>query len=111
MRTFVTVLVLEVDETEGNPANWDWSEIINTPGSVHAPQTVELEPEPTDAQVELFVNLTLDYRNAVRDTLGVVEEVEPRCDVCDVHTEEADDWCGDCGNCSEHCADEEGCKG
>jgi hypothetical protein len=46
----------------------------------------------------------------------IIDEIDaqlvgvPRCDVCDVHTEEADDWCGDCGNCGEHCADEEGCK-
>ena len=31
------------------------------------------------------------------------DPTEPRCDVCGVHTEEADDWCGDCGNCGEHC--------
>lgn len=31
------------------------------------------------------------------------DETEPRCDVCGVHTEDADDWCGDCGTCMKHC--------
>ena len=47
------------------------------------------------------------------------DPTEPRCDVCGVHTEEALDylrdpanndqdrypggWCGECGNCADHC--------
>ena len=37
------------------------------------------------------------------------EEVEPRCDVCNIHCEEAAEWCGECGNCGRHCANEEDC--
>ena len=32
------------------------------------------------------------------------DETEPRCDECGVHTEEADEWDGECGNCGDHCA-------
>lgn len=28
---------------------------------------------------------------------------EPSCDECGVLCEEADGWCGVCGNCAEHC--------
>lgn len=28
---------------------------------------------------------------------------EPRCDECGVHTDDANNWCGTCGNCTEHC--------
>ena len=35
--------------------------------------------------------------------------IQPRCDVCNVHTEEADGWCGNCGNCTAHCQQDEGC--
>jgi hypothetical protein len=49
-----------------------------------------------------------DETLACSDCGGVLDEykVEPRCDVCNVHCEEADadDWCSDCGNCREHCA-------
>lgn len=27
----------------------------------------------------------------------------PRCDTCGVHTEQADNWCGECGQCGSHC--------
>ena len=75
MRTFVSVLILELDETEGNPAKWDWNEIVGTPGSIFTPSTIEVETDPTDEQVELLARLSADYRNAVRDVLGVVDEV------------------------------------
>lgn len=74
MRTFVQVLVLELDETEGNPENWNWSEIIDTPGAVFAVPSVEIEPDPDDAQVDLLGRITNDYRDAVRDAVGIVEE-------------------------------------
>jgi hypothetical protein len=38
------------------------------------------------------------------------DETEPRCDVCGIHTEEADEWCGECGNCRTHCEDSVGCQ-
>jgi hypothetical protein len=31
------------------------------------------------------------------------DQFEPRCDHCGIHTEEADQWCGECGNCKTHC--------
>lgn len=37
------------------------------------------------------------------------EPYQPRCDVCGVHTEEADGWCGNCGNCMDHCEQHMGC--
>ena len=76
MRTFVQVLVLELDETEGNPENWNWQEMIDTPGSVLVLRPVEVESNPTDDQVKMLDLLSRDYRDAVRREIGVVEEVE-----------------------------------
>lgn len=76
MRTFVQVLVLELDETEGSPENWNWQEMIDTPGSVLVLRPVEVESNPTDDQVNLLDRLTTDYRDAVRREIGVIEEVE-----------------------------------
>lgn len=76
MRTFVQVLVLELDETEGDPTNWDWQEIIDTPGAVLAFPTVEIDSDPGDEQVDTMQFLTADYRGAVRDALGILEEVQ-----------------------------------
>jgi hypothetical protein len=77
VRTFVQILVLELDETEGNPEKWDWTSIIDTPGSVSALHTVEVEPDPSDEQVDLLARLSTDYRDAVRREIGVIEEVRP----------------------------------
>lgn len=76
MRTFVQVLIMELDETEGDPSHWDWDEMIDTPGSILAAPSVEVEPDPTPEQVDMLHRLTTDYRGAVRDALGVVEEVQ-----------------------------------
>ena len=75
MRTFVQVLILELDETEGDPANWNWQEMIDTPGAVLAVPSVEIESDPSDEQADTLHRLTADYRGAVRDVLGAVEEV------------------------------------
>lgn len=41
------------------------------------------------------------------------DEVAPRCDHCDVTCEEAVElgpgWCGECGNCRDHCEDTHDC--
>ena len=39
---------------------------------------------------------------------GAVIYTEARCDVCGA-LDVAVEWCGNCGNCREHCADHEGC--
>lgn len=40
-----------------------------------------------------------------------IDECEPRCDECGIHAEEAGlDWCGECGNCHDHCADYIDCQ-
>jgi hypothetical protein len=39
----------------------------------------------------------------------LAEPFEPRCDVCNVHCEDADNWCGNCGNCMDHCEQHTGC--
>jgi len=33
----------------------------------------------------------------------------PTCDVCELDSESVE-WCGNCGNCREHCADSIGCS-
>jgi len=48
-----------------------------------------------------------DLSEAIGNLLNSV--YEPRCDVCNVHTEEADGWCGNCGNCTDHCEQHLGC--
>ena len=39
---------------------------------------------------------------------------EPYCDTCGMSCEVANEytpgWCGNCGQCGEHCNDEEGCE-
>lgn len=67
---------MELDETEGDPSHWDWDEMIDTPGAILAAPSVEVEPDPSDDQVNMLHRLTTDYRGAVRDALGVVEEVQ-----------------------------------
>jgi len=37
------------------------------------------------------------------------ESIDPTCDECGISCEDAPEWCGNCGNCMEHCADYEGC--
>jgi len=37
------------------------------------------------------------------------EYIDPTCDACDISSEDATEWCGNCGNCMDHCADFEGC--
>lgn len=33
-----------------------------------------------------------------------IMDATPRCDVCGIQMEEAGaDWCGNCGNCTDHC--------
>lgn len=32
----------------------------------------------------------------------------PTCDICGI-TDEGTNWCGECGNCREHCAEYEDC--
>jgi len=32
------------------------------------------------------------------------------CDVCDTAESDCDDWCGNCGCCTYHCQDFEGCR-
>lgn len=32
------------------------------------------------------------------------DETQPRCDDCGIHMEEADEWCGECGSCKQHCS-------
>jgi hypothetical protein len=32
------------------------------------------------------------------------ESIDPTCDMCGISSEDAPEWCGDCGNCKAHCA-------
>lgn len=66
MATRVVVLVLESDESEGNPLNWNWTELIDSPYSVSAVIAEEIESEPTLKEIEALVDLTQDYGKALR---------------------------------------------
>lgn len=35
---------------------------------------------------------------------------EPRCDECGWHMEDAEEWCGNCGNCTDHCELSDSCE-
>lgn len=73
MRTFVQILVLELDESEGDPGNWDWLEIIDTPGSVLAMESVEVVADPSKRDINMFTTLTNDYHNALKREIGAVK--------------------------------------
>lgn len=75
MPTFVQVLVLELDETEGDPADWNWVEMIDTFGSALALSSVEIVDMPTREQVAMLHTLTTDYGRALQDQLGTTLEV------------------------------------
>lgn len=40
--------------------------------------------------------------------LDPVADDEPRCDTCGSHCETVE-WCGECGNCTEHCTGQTDC--
>ena len=68
-------------------------------------------PEQVDAIVPFIIRATEAARRdrQRRCDEAVADEVIPRCDVCNVADEEAEDWCGVCGCCREHCQQYEGC--
>ena len=37
-------------------------------------------------------------------------ETEPHCDNCGRPYEDNPNWCGECGNCTEHCANYVDCE-
>ena len=40
---------------------------------------------------------------------SVEDYIDPTCDECSISSEDAPEWCDNCGNCKEHCANFEGC--
>lgn len=73
MRTHMVVLVLDVEEGDGHPADWPWSEIVDTPHALSVVTHAELNPEVTDDMVATFVTLSNGYRDAVMGSVGVKE--------------------------------------
>lgn len=65
------------------------------------------------ATVHTLESLVVGLKDAevavVSDTDGDDFFPQPRCDVCGIRDEEADDWCGECGCCREHCQQYESC--
>jgi hypothetical protein len=45
----------------------------------------------------------------VATVMNDLDAVEPHCDECGILSENAPEWCGECGNCGKHCANEENC--
>lgn len=72
MRTFVQILVLELDESQGDPGKWDWSDVIDTPGSVLAMESVEVNADPSKQDIACLTWLTNDYHNGLKSTIGVI---------------------------------------
>ena len=71
MKSYAVVLVLELDEAEGNPANWDWLSVIDTAGSAGVMGCVEIDPDPSSGQVDRFHTMTETYADSLRHELGV----------------------------------------
>lgn len=57
-------------------------------------------PEPV---VESYMDTFRDWEIDPHDY------IDPTCDECSISSEDATEWCGNCGNCKAHCADFEGC--
>jgi len=52
MNTYAIVLVLEdLEEYEGDPMDWNWSELLDTPASGYVAGCTKIAAHPTPAQV------------------------------------------------------------
>jgi hypothetical protein len=65
------------------------------------PALARLEEYPNDSIVITYVD-DVWRQNYLEMPQWWGDPTVPRCDVCGVHHEEAE-WCGECGNCGQHC--------
>jgi hypothetical protein len=76
MATYIVVLEIETDPTEKAPSRWNWAELLDTPHRAACIKEIQVEDAPSDAQYELFRDLTDDYANAVRQEVGYYDNEE-----------------------------------
>jgi len=59
MKTYAVVLILEdLDESDGNPSNWDWSQILDIPTSVFVSGAVQIASQPDVKQIFVLEEAT-----------------------------------------------------
>ena len=59
MKTYAVVLILEdLEESDGNPSNWDWSQILDIPTSVFVSGAVQIASQPDVKQIFVLEEAT-----------------------------------------------------
>jgi hypothetical protein len=59
MKTYAVVLILEdLDERDGHPTNWNWSEILDIPTSVFVSGAVQITTQPDENQITVLEEAT-----------------------------------------------------
>lgn len=59
MKTYAVVLILEdLDESDGNPSNWNWSQILDIPTSVFVSGAVQIASQPDVKQIFVLEEAT-----------------------------------------------------
>ena len=59
MKTYAVVLILEdLDESDGHPNNWDWSQILDIPTSVFVSGAVQIATQPDEKQITVLEEAT-----------------------------------------------------
>lgn len=71
MSTYVVTLVIEdLDETEGNPARWDWAKLLDLPTPVSVLGAAMVPGTPTAGDVTTLSTLSAAFHGAVLLALG-----------------------------------------
>ena len=72
MSQHVVVLVIETDTEDGNPADWDWQNVIDSPNPVTVVVSGEVVDYPSDKQVGQMHELAKNFIDSVYEAgLGV----------------------------------------
>ena len=59
MKTYAVVLILEdLEESDGHPTNWNWSEILDIPTSVFVSGAVQIAAQPDEKQITVLEEAT-----------------------------------------------------
>jgi hypothetical protein len=59
MKTYAVVLILEdLEEVDGHPTNWNWSEILDIPTSVFVSGAVQIAAQPDEKQITVLEEAT-----------------------------------------------------
>lgn len=59
MKTYAVVLILEdLEESDGHPTKWNWSEILDIPTSVFVSGAVQIATQPDENQITVLEEAT-----------------------------------------------------